>query len=225
MTTRSRAAQTNASNQEEIHDQKQEPNEQSFTFRDFAHAFAQRWGSTIYCVAHAGSLFLVPSLGLNWMQNGAYYLWYMYPSMTHVMGIGAFYASPLEGPKLTLGSILGRMFVSTLFATSVVLIGGVATGRIQNPMINDFGTAVGRLVPSFVSTAVDFIADGLSDQSRQFIKFNSLTSLSYVACFISLGYYFRAIPDFFRDQYVKLVESAKSIAKQRAQQESKKQTN
>lgn len=198
----------------------QEQNQKTYTLRDLAHAFGLRYASPIYCLTHLTAAFLVPSLStMNILQQGAYYIWFMYPSMTHVAGVGAYYVTPQHGPKLTLRSIIGRVVVSTLFATSVVAIGLSVTNRIQLPFVNEVAHFGSQLVPSWIgsiaSRVSEFATEELSEKSRQFIKFNFFSVVSYGLCFISLGHWLRAIPDIIRVQWQKVVASAIEIAKQR----------
>ena len=199
---------------------------ESFTTLDLLHAFGLRYASRIYCAANISAALMIPSLAsMNIFQNGWYYFLFAYPAMTHVMGIGAYYVTPINPAKISLSSIAGRVFVSSLFAASIVLIGASVTGKIQIPYCSFFERVAQRISPLWVSSLVEtvstFAVQEISETSRQFLKFNAYSGLSYLACFVSLGCYLRAIPDFIRLRYQLLRASAIQIALSRQNTEQK----
>jgi len=215
----SKSAQSNDENCAEKTKQVQ-PNSSSFTYRDLAHAFGLRYASRIYCLGHLSATLMVPSLApLNVLQNGWYYFVLCYPSITHVCGIGAYYVTPQKGPKLTLSEIAGRVFVSTLFASSIVLIGAMVTGKINVPSCTFFNRLADRLSPLWVSSIVEkvstFAVQEISATSRQFLRFNAYAGVSYILSFVGIGAYLAAIPDFLRRRWSALRDSAIQIARAR----------
>ena len=194
--------------------------QKSFTVVDFAHAFGLRYASRLYCVANCTVACMIPSLaGMNFFQNIWYYFMFIYPSVTYVSDIGAYYVSKEKKAKESLSQIAGRVFVSSLFATSIFVIGATVTGQMQFLNCSFWDRLVANFSPNWLSSIFEkistFAVAEISETSRQFIKFNFYSGFSYMICFVSLGYYFRAIPRFIRDRFNRLCDSARNIAAQR----------
>lgn len=198
----------------------------TFTLIDFAHAFGLRYASRIFAATNIAAAFLVPvPAEFNIIQKLFFYGIFLYPASTHVADIGAYYVSDHKKPSQSLMQITGRVITSSLFATSVVLIGAAATGNLQVPGCSFLQNLFSHVTPAWLSSIFgdisSFAVQEISETSRQFIKFNFYCGLSYCFCFVSLGHYFRAIPEFLQERYRLLRESAISIATQREKNKSK----
>ncbi len=200
--------------------------------RDVIHSVLLKYTAPVFNAGIVFGLFAIPApvgaFHLYWARNIAYYGWYAYPALKDFSSLGSEYVQTKSNYKKktfseleSLGSIASRIFVSTSFMASVIWIGGLVSGRWQMPTA--LTSALQRITPSVVSSIASkaqiALVNNVSSHSLQFMALNSACFLSFILHYINLLYYFGKIPDYLRQAYAKIIESAIAIAKLREEAE------